>query len=336
MKGRRSRALTAYLRSRLAVILVLILCTLLFVLVLSLYHVETEPAVYAGALCLLGLGVLLIIDLTRFLNKRKTLLMIEEGLPETLRHLPSPTGSLEEDYQALLRDMARLYADRISLDDQRYQQMAQYYTLWSHQIKTPLAAMRLLLSKTDSQEGRALQIELMKTEHYVAMALNYMKLDGPGSDFHFAPAPLKALANEAARRYAGQFVGKRLSLSLQVPEDVVVTTDRKWLVFVLEQLLSNAVKYTREGGVVIHWDQDSRSLAVRDSGIGIDPADLPRVFEQGFTGYTGRVEQQATGIGLFLCQEICRRLGHGIRLQSVQGEGSKAILSFPDHHLPIE
>ncbi len=107
MKGRRSRALTAYLRSRLAVILVLVLCTLLFVLVLSLYNVETEPAVYAGALCLLGLGVLLIIDLSRFLNKRKTLLMIEEGLPETLRHLPSPTGSLEEDYQALLRDMAR-------------------------------------------------------------------------------------------------------------------------------------------------------------------------------------------------------------------------------------
>ena len=309
-------------------LLLLALCVAVFAVVLTLFHVPAEPAYYAGALCAVPVATFSLLQALRLRARHRELEHLRNGLPDTLSHLPEPHAPLEEDYQLLLKDMGRLHTRRIGEDDLRYQQMTEYYTLWSHQIKTPLAAMGLLLSRQDDERSRVLQAELKKTEHYVDMALNYMRLDSPESDYRFEPVQLQGAAQSAARRYAGQFVLKRLTLTNEVPEHVVAVSDRKWLVFVLEQLLSNAVKYTHTGGVRITWNDAERTLCILDTGTGIPTEDLPRVFDQGFTGYAGRVEPQATGIGLYLCREACKRLGHTLTLTSRPGEGTQACVGF--------
>lgn len=316
------------IRRTIARLALLTMCTGIFALVLALYRVPAEPALYAGALCLVPLLVITAVSFYKQRARHRTICLLLNGLPDTLQHLPSAGSQLEENYQSLLHEMARLYARRVGDDDLRYTQMKEYYTLWSHQVKTPLAAMRLLLSRQDDERGRLLLSELHKVEHYVDMALNYMRLDSPDSDYRFEQVPLRDAAQAAARRYAGQFVLKRLNLLNEVPESACAISDRKWLVFVLEQLLSNAVKYTHAGGVRITWDEGTQMLAVQDTGVGIAPDDLPRVFEQGFTGYTGRIEQQATGIGLYLCRKACVRLGHDLHLTSAPEQGTTAAITF--------
>lgn len=325
-----------YLKSRALLLLLFVVCVALFAVVLLLRQVPHEAAWYAGALCLLPITAALVVDYARFAARHKALDDLLSGLPESLVHLPAPRGLIARDYQALLKQLLTLHTARVSADDLRYQQMQEYYTLWSHQIKTPLAAMRLLLSQEDSQRSRLLLSELQKTEHYADMALHFMRLDGPGSDFHFAKAPLRKLASAAARRFATPFVLKQLSLTIDIPEDTQVLTDSKWLTFVLEQLISNAVKYTKEGGITITWDEEKHELTVADTGVGIRAEDLPRVFERGFTGVLGREDLQATGIGLFLSREICKRLSHGLRLESAVGVGTRAILRFPPSNALIE
>ncbi len=316
------------LRAAVGRFVLLTLCTAIFALVLTLHGAPASPALYAGALCAVPLAAAAAVGAFRLRQRHQTLALLANGLPETMEHLPPPRQPLEAEYQRLLQHMTRLHARRIGEDDLRYRQMTEYYILWSHQIKTPLAAMGLLLRGQDDARGRQLLAEVQKTEHYVDMALNYMRLDSPESDYRVEPVCLHDAVQAAARRYAGQFIMKRLTLTNDVPDSVTVVSDRKCLVFMLEQLLSNAVKYTHAGGVRLWWNDAARELNVSDTGIGISADDLPRVFEQGFTGYTGRVEQQATGIGLFLCREISRRLGHTLTLRSIPSQGTRAIIAF--------
>ena len=124
----------------------------------------------------------------------------------------------------------------------------------------------------------------------------------------------------AVRKFAGEFIRRRLRLDYQ-PLDRTVVTDAKWLGFVVEQVLSNALKYTPEGSVSIYAEEPA-TLCIRDTGIGIAPEDLPRIFERSYTGYQGRADHRASGIGLYLCKQICDRLGHTIRAESRVGEGT--------------
>lgn len=309
---------------------------LLFSLVLGLSGAGTPGLWYGLILCLsLGLIALLLAGL-RTLGQVRALQALLGGLPESLNHLPPALGPVAGLYQQLLGELALRHRRQVTQDDERYQALTAYYTLWGHQIKTPIAAMGLLLNREDSAMARQLQGELLRTEQYVDMALNYLRLDAEVDDFRFEQLALKPLVSAAARRFAAQFVEKRLSLSLEIPDDLLVLSDGKWLRFVLEQLLANALKYTGQGGIRIRWLMDTQELMMEDTGRGIRPEDLPRVFELGFTGFTGRVDQQATGIGLFLCRRICQRLNHSLRIQSALTEGTQLYVGFARDGMSIE
>lgn len=313
-----------------------LLSTLLFALVMGLYGAAAEGIRYGLLLSLvLGLVGLLVISL-RLYGKARALQALSDALPDSLAHLPSASGPVEEAHQALLRELARRYRERVTQDDQRYEALTAYYTLWGHQIKTPIAAMGLLLNREDSAQARQLQSELLRTEQYVDMALNYLRLQAEVDDFRFEQLALRELVSEAARRFAAQFVHKRLSLAVTVPEERSVLSDRKWLRFVVEQLLANALKYTEQGGITIRWAEDREELCIADTGRGIRPEDLPRVFDLGFTGYTGRVDQRATGIGLTLCRDACRRLNHSLRIESALGQGTRVFIGFSRGGISIE
>ena len=201
----------------------------------------------------------------------------------------------------------------------QYQDMLDYYTLWAHQIKTPIASMRLCLQQEDTPQARRLLQELSRAEQYVEMVMVYLRLTG-GSDLVLRECQLDGIVRRAVRRFAGEFIGRKLKLCYE-PLNVSCVTDEKWLLFVIEQVLSNALKYTRAGSITIELEAP-KTLVIRDTGIGVAPEDLPRIFEKGYTGYNGRGDQKASGLGLYLCRTICKRLGHTITASSVPDHGT--------------
>ena len=223
---------------------------------------------------------------------------------------------------------------QLTRSQQGYQELVEYYTVWAHQIKTPIAAMRLLLQDADTDEQRALLEQVQSVEQYVEMVLGYLRLESPSSDYVIRNYALDDIVRQVVRKYASQFIRRKLRLEY-TPLNVSVITDEKWLLFVIEQVLSNALKYTRSGSVSITLEAP-KTLCIRDTGIGIAPEDLPRVFEKGFTGCNGRTDKRATGIGLYLCRRILEKLGHTIAITSTVGEGTTVRIGLQQDALEVE
>ena len=194
--------------------------------------------------------------------------------------------------------------------------------------------MGLKLQNEDSPLARGLRGDLNRIAQYVEMAMTYLRLDAETGDYVLKTQELDPIIRGAVRRFAGEFIDRKLRLRLQETGQMVLT-DEKWLSFVLEQLLSNALKYTPGGEISIFW-QEPDTLVIRDTGIGIAPEDLPRIFEKGFTGYNGRSDKKASGIGLYLCKRVCDRLGHGISIASAPGEGTTVFLKLGRDKIGIE
>ena len=215
--------------------------------------------------------------------------------------------------------------------------MLDYYSMWAHQIKTPIAAMNLLL-QTEKEEHpvlvRELEMELFKIQQYVEMVLTYLRMEDMSADLSFAVCDLDTVIRQVVRKYSKMFILKKITLVYE-PIQETVLTDEKWLSFVLEQLLSNALKYTREGSITVELAGE-RVLAIRDTGIGIAPEDLPRIFEKGYTGQNGRADKRASGLGLYLCSRICRNLGVGLTVKSTSGVGTTLLLDFTQYPLRVE
>lgn len=222
----------------------------------------------------------------------------------------------------------------VSNMDRRSSDMIDYYTMWAHQIKTPIAAMHLLIQDDGSEYEHELKQELFKIEQYVQMVLQYLRLESDYTDFVIRKLELDSVIKQSVKKFAGQFIRKKLSLVYEETGETVLS-DEKWLSFVIEQLLSNALKYTVKGKISIYMEKD-KTLVIEDTGIGISIEDLPRVFEKGFTGYNGRTDKKSTGIGLCLCKRICEKLGHRIWIESVSGEGTKVKIRLKSADIEIE
>lgn len=243
--------------------------------------------------------------------------------------LPAAQSPQEQAYQALL---LALHTDRQKLKSNmnaRYHDMTEYYTVWAHQIKTPIAAIRLALQNEDTPLSRRLTGEVGRVEQYVQMALTYLRLGSDSSDYVIRSCALDDIVRPAVRRFAGEFIQRKIQLNYQMLNYTVIT-DEKWLGFVVEQVLSNALKYTPQGSVSIYMEPEG-VLCIRDTGIGIAPEDLPRVFEKGYTGYNGRSHRKASGLGLYLCREILTRLGHSVSAESQVDHGTTIRIDLRQH-----
>ncbi len=310
----------SYIRSRLRTAAAFAVMAGVCVAVAALSGVPAFVILYSGAICAAVLAAFTLADYLRFRKKRAALGRLKAEIAESLDNLPAPDNDIERGYAELC---AQLYGELSQLraqGERRLSDMSDYYTMWAHQIKTPIAAMRLLLGGQDTAQSRELSEELLRIEQYTQMVLCYIRLESPQSDLVIRPCSLDGMIKRAVRRFSTQFIRKKLTLTYE-PADAQVLTDEKWFVFVLEQLLSNAVKYTREGGVTI--TADAHTLRIADTGIGIAPEDLPRIFDKGYTGCNGRADMKASGIGLYLCRRICASLGISISIES--GTGGTAV-----------
>lgn len=314
------------MRQRLKFLFLLLGVLCIFSAVFSLYHLPLEAILYAGSLCLIMTLVAFISEYIHFLRRRREMDLLLRRVSDPVLPLPPPRDLLESDYQELLRAVC---ADRLRLTAEnrnRLEEMTDYYTLWAHQIKTPISASRLLLQSSDLPVHAEIEAELLKIEQYVEMVLGYLRLNSDTTDYLFQECDLDEIIRQALRRLAKLFILKKISLRFQETNRQVLT-DSKWLLFVIEQILSNALKYTPSDGTIRVYS-DGDTLVILDTGIGIRSEDLPRVFEKGFTGRNGRLEHRSTGIGLYLCRKVMDRLNHDISIHSRPGGGTLVRLNL--------
>ena len=322
-----------YLKYKCWPLILLAVCTGLFAWVLTLYELPAEAAAYSGLLCLI---VLVTTGTADFFRWRRKLLLLEslKGQAALLLSLIPESQNLEEAvYRELLTELDEDRRTAVSALDARMRESMDYYTMWVHQIKTPISAMRLILQDDESERGRALSTELFRIERYVELVLSYLRLGGGSTDYMIRQVDVDNMLRQAVRKYAPLFIRGKVALELRETA-LHVLSDEKWLQLVVEQVLSNAVKYA-PGGHVKVWSEGER-LFIQDDGVGIAAEDLPRIFERGFTGYNGRMDKRATGIGLYLSREICRKLGHTITVESELGKGTRVTVGLARPYLEVE
>ncbi len=343
------RKVTSYLKSRCGRIVLYLAVPGIFWVILYLYHVRSDALHYAVLLSAALFVAAGIVDFLRFCQHTGR---IEEALgliPNELGVLPDPRNLSEALYQEKLQQFLGHYAKLETETRISRQEMIDFYSLWAHQIKTPIAAMHLLLQAYEEEEITEDQIredqagfiypmkmELFKTEQYVEMVLSYLRLDEMSSDLTLKWYETDQIVRQAVKKYAQLFILKKIRLDYQKCEGKILT-DEKWLLLVLEQLLSNALKYTVKGCISIYMEPGEKDvLVMEDTGIGIQAEDLPRIFEKGFTGYNGRTDKKSTGIGLYLCKSICTKLNHGLEIESEVGKGTKAKLYLSRRIITVE
>lgn len=323
----------AYFKTRLSAYLLFFLSLGLFAVAFSLYHLPLGAVAYPGILCLCLLLGAEAVRFVRYWQKHRRLqklVSLPDNLGEVLEHWDSPE---DRDYraivEAILEEKNRLQEENATA----VSDMTDYFTTWAHQIKTPIAAMGLKLQNEDSPFSRELTQSLFDISQYVEMVLCYLRLGSETTDYVLKAYDLDTIVKGALRKYADQFICRGLTLRFEETGKRVLT-DSKWLSFVIEQVLSNAVKYTPAGTVTVCLQGEE--LCIRDTGIGIDPMDLPRIFEKGYTGLSGRVDRSATGLGLYLCKRICGKLGHSIRVQSYVGKGTAIFIGLNRPDMVLE
>ncbi len=283
-----------YIKSKIAFLILYVLIFGMLCVSFALYGLPAAAVAYPMGLGLLLVVAYLILDYRKFARQQKEISELENKISRL-------TGMISDEKS-------------------KSRQRIDYYSVWAHQIKTPIASMRLSLQGEDSPLCRKLGADLNRIESYADMVMTYLRLDSESTDYVFAECNLDGIIKSCVRKFSGEFIARKIELIYE-PVQETVLTDEKWLSFVIEQVLSNALKYTPSGSISINMES-GQVLCISDTGIGIAPDDLPRIFDQGFTGYNGRTDKKASGIGLYLCKRICDDLGYEISAESELGSGT--------------
>ena len=334
-----------YIISKKKSFLMVLVCSAIFAFTFWMYGVTVAAVLYPALVCMVimaaAFAIMACSEYGKWKNMQEILQRAVGDDSEFVKILDTAeirkqVNTTDEIENELLEIIERLKNGGMRLNDSmnmKYSDMVDYYTMWVHQIKTPIASMHLILQKEDSEDSRRLRAELFRVEQYVQMVLCFLRLDSDFTDYVIKEYRVDDIIRPAVRRLAPQFIMKKLSLEYEHTDEVALT-DEKWLSFVVEQVLSNAVKYTSSGSISIKCDGDR--LVISDTGIGIAAEDLPRIFDKGYTGFNGRADRKASGIGLYLCRRICDNLGHSIKAESAPGHGTTIIIGLERDKLEVE
>lgn len=256
---------------------------------------------------------------------------------EIINRLPKPKSYEQALFHQVLEASYNEQSSKIQRLYEQKKEYEEFITSWVHQVKTPIAVGRLLIENNSSSPCKdtlySVEEELDKIESYIEQALYYSKIDDFSKDYLINEVELNRLVKETVKKQAKAFINKKITIEIE-NTDLMVITDKKWLLFILDQVVSNSLKYTSTGGKirVCGLNEDKvQKLVIEDNGIGIKPEDLDRVFDKGFTGYNGRENYKATGIGLYLSKKLARKLGHDMSVESRYGEYTKVTIIFPKH-----
>lgn len=245
------------------------------------------------------------------------------------KKLEKQYAELSQKYQQKVNDMAELKTDILD-----------FFLVWVHQIKTPIAASKLLLSSSklvdghdsvsnlNTAERQQLRAEVLQIEKYSDMALGYLKLSNDDTEIFVDYVDLDKIIKSLLKKYAVLFINEDINVQYTEIERNVIS-DSNWLTLAIEQLISNEAKYATGESVKIYFSDEENSLVIKDTGIGISESDLPKIFDRGYSGFNGKGFRNSTGIGLYLAKKIFDRLGCKIHVESREGVGSEFRILFP-------
>lgn len=340
--------LTNFIKQNYIWILMIVTMSCIHLLYMYLIGARKQDLVYAAVLDAILLLITALIGFFRYSSKVKALSNALKRPVEEQAQLPEATDDVEILYHRLLENQSIARSESESSAAIRQSRMRDYYSMWVHQIKTPISAMKLLLEAEREELGlliceeeqqaslkelsdnvASFEDELFRIEEYVSMALQYQRVSSTENDFVLEKVSVDGVIRDTIKKYAKIMIRRHIGINYSGTGQEVYT-DGKWLEFILEQILSNAIKYTPQGVVTIETaeEKDRFFITIKDTGIGIKAEDLPRVFEKGYTGYNGHADKKATGIGLYLCRQMADKLGHTIRMESEIGKGTKVWIGF--------
>ena len=318
--------LKSYLKKNIKVYILFVVFIAIFFIMFYLYNLPLEALIYTGSFCFLVSLIASFLDFVNYRESYKKLKFLEENILNDLEDLPKSLDIRIDYYHKIIEKLYEELEKLIQENRQKNTDMVDYYSMWVHQIKTPIAAMNFLLDNEEVDQ-KILQQELFKIERYVEMVLTYIRLDSISSDYVITKINLDEVVKDSVKKYATIFINKKIKLNY-VSHETMVISDKKWLSFAFEQILGNSVKYSSVGGEITIETYENK-LVIEDNGIGIKEEDLPRIFEKGFTGFNGRYEKKSSGLGLYLCKKTLDKLGHHIEISSKVGEGTRIEITFP-------
>lgn len=330
--------LFSYVKSRIGVIVSGIVCVLVLLLICWVYGYSLMPVGLSFAtLALLG-GIFGAIGYRKYAKKHEELDKAKEfpqalaeefsGSEDSLGSVEEKVDKIEQDYRELLVNLSDELSRVKEENASQYNAMLDYYTMWVHQIKTPISALSLIIQNMEDQETASrLRSQLIHVENYADMALNYLRLGSESNDLQFSTVNVDDVVRSEIRRAMTMFTTKGLSVDFAA-SGVEVSTDKKWLGFIVGQLISNAIKYQKTGTIHFYGDKEARSITIEDEGIGIAKEDLPRIFEKGYTGYNGHNEKKSTGLGLYLVKKAADLISAQVLFDSEVGKGTKVTIRF--------
>ena len=233
-------------------------------------------------------------------------------------------SDVKDDNERLLNENKNLKSEMLNQKDD----LNAYFLMWLHQIKTPMTVSKLLLDKPDDTTNTKLKMQLMYIEQYINMAMNYLKMIDHSTDMDITEVNLDDIIKNLLKKYSLLFIHNHISLEYQSNLAYVIS-DSQWLTILIEQILSNALKYTENGKIAIQYLEEKHALEIRDTGIGIRSEDIPKIFDRGYSGFNGRMNEKSSGLGLYLARKISERLNIQIEVESKLSKGSIFRLVFP-------
>lgn len=335
LKESRSILFKSFLLSVRHQLFLFVAMTIIFGVVYILGRQPLTLFFYSLELSLFLLLIYLLIDYFRYAKRYKLISQLELLNASGLEELQQNNDSADQFYIEKIAALLEQLRESENLHAERQTDQLDYFTLWLHQIKTPISAISLLTQSSRAKEAKQISQELVRLEDYTHMALNYIKLEEPGADMDLSMVDLDDIIKKAIKKYSILFIYKGIKLDYK-PLGMKVLSDGKWLQNLLEQILSNSLKYTPEGTISIYPDPvNAETVIIEDTGIGIGSEDLPKIFNKGYSGMNGRLHEKSTGLGLFLSKKICKRLGHQLSIDSQPGKGTCVAIDMSRADLQV-
>lgn len=326
-----------YIKEKIVLIIGTILALVSVEILLLAYNISILIRVYCAFIIIFILVLAILIEYKKKKDYYNELIKNMEDLKEKYlisEIIKTPNFIEGKILKDILQDTGKSMLENVNYYKNIQEDYKEYIELWIHEVKIPIAASKMIIENNKNEVTKSIDEELDKVENYTEQALFYARSNAVEKDYIINKTNLKEIVNGAILKNKTTLLNEKVSIELSNLKDEEVYTDSKWAVFIINQIIQNAIKYSKKENKKIEISSQEKNdkviLYIKDNGIGIKKGEITRVFERGFTGENGRIiGQKSTGIGLYLCKKLCDRLGLGIELNSEKDKGTEVRIIFP-------
>ena len=326
-----------YIKEKMVLIIGTILALVSVEILLLAYNISILIRVYCAFIIVFVMALAILIEYKKKKDYYNELIKNMEELKEKYlisEIIKTPNFIEGKILKDILQDTGKSMLENVNYYKNIQEDYKEYIELWIHEVKIPIAASKMIIENNKNEVTKSIDEELDKVENYTEQALFYARSNAVEKDYIINKANLKEIVNGAILKNKTTLLNEKVSIELSNLKDEEVYTDSKWAVFIINQIIQNAIKYSKKENKKIEISSQEKNdrviLYIKDNGIGIKKGEITRVFERGFTGENGRIiGQKSTGIGLYLCKKLCDRLGLGIELNSEKDKGTEVRIIFP-------